>query len=293
VAWLSIRLPTPAARIERLSEELLAAGAQSVTLHDAGDTPVLEPAPGETPLWSHTEVDALFALDVDVAVIRTALDTAFDGAPPSFDVRFIEDVDWTRAWRSHATPRLFGDRLWILPCDAPAPRDARAMVRLDPGLAFGTGEHATTALCLEWLARRDLTGRTIVDFGSGSGILGIAAIALGAQYVTAIDHDPQALIATRANATYNGIALHRLRVVMPDEMPPTPHDIVLANILAGPLTTLAPVLTAWVRPRGALVMSGMLAHQLDAVVHCYDQFAFERAQIRDSWVLVEGTKAGG
>ena len=290
MAWLSVRLTVPAARIELLSDALFELGAQSVSLRDAADTPVLEPAPGETPLWPRADIEALFDLGADVAAIRARLDVAFPLEVESVDVRFLEDADWSSTWRDHAPARCFGGRLWVAPRDADVPAGA-VVLRLDPGLAFGTGGHATTALCLEWLASRCIDGWSVVDYGAGSGILGIAALLLGAARVVAIDHDPQALVATRDNATYNGVAAARLTISAPDELPTTPHDLVLANILAGPLTSLAPTLTRWVKPGGRLVMSGMLAHQVDAVLARYPDFRFESPQVRDSWAMVEGTKA--
>ena len=206
---------------------------------------------------------------------------------------FVEDADWSQTWRDHAIRYCFGGRLWVVPRDAETPDDDAVVLRLDPGLAFGTGGHATTAMCLEWLAKHDLAGHSVVDFGAGSGILGIAALLLGALDVIAVDHDPQARLATQANATYNDIGLEQLRVMAPDDLATTTHDLVLANILAGPLMTLAPVLTGLIKPGGALVMSGMLAHQLDAVLVHYPGFRFAAAQVRDSWVMVEGTRTGG
>ena len=291
MAWLGIRLTVPSERIERLSDALLELGAQSVALRDAADAPVFEPAPGETPWWPRVDVDALFELDADTAVIRARLDADFPLEVESVDVRFVEDADWSRTWREHAPVRRFGERLWIVPRDASATIRDGVVLRLDPGLAFGTGGHATTALCLEWLATHRIDRWSVVDYGAGSGILAIAALLLGADRAVAIDHDPQALVATRTNATYNGVAAHRLTVSAPDELPTTPHDLVLANILAGPLTTLAPTLTRWLKPGGRLVMSGMLTHQVDAVLAHYPEIRFESAQVCDSWAMVEGTKA--
>jgi len=295
MAWLSIRLSVPAARVDALCDTLLDAGAQSVTVGDAGDVPVFEPGPGETPLWPQAELNALFPLEIDVGTVRARLlaELGHAIAQTRLDVRFVEDVDWSQTWRDHAIRYCFGGRLWVVPRDAETPDDDAVVLRLDPGLAFGTGGHATTAMCLDWLAQHDLAGYSVVDFGAGSGILGIAALLLGAVEVIAVDHDPQARLATQANATYNGIGVDQLRVMAPDGLPSTTHDLVLANILAGPLMTLAPVLTGLIKPDGALVMSGMLAHQLDAVLAQYPGFRFAAAQVRDSWVMVEGTRTGG
>ncbi len=290
----------PAARIDALCDALAGAGALSITLCDAADAPVYEPAPGETPMWAHTELDALFPLDVQLGVVRDRL-AAELGVPCErtlLDVRFVEDADWSQSWRNHAVEYCFGDRLWVVPRDAATPRsvgpgDTKAVLRLDPGLAFGTGSHATTAMCLDWLVGHALTKWSVVDYGAGSGILGIAALLLDAATVVAVDHDEQARLATRANGTYNGIASKRLRVIAPDELAKAPHDLVLANILAEPLIALAPTLTALVRPGGSLVLSGMLARQLGDVVAAYPDFAFEPADERDSWIMIEGIRAGG
>lgn len=295
MAWLSVRLSVASLRIEALCDALTDAGALSITLRDAGDVPVLEPGPGETPLWPQAEIDALFPLDADLAGVRERLTQELGRSieHASLDVRFVEDSDWSQTWRNHTVEYRFGDRLWVVPRDAVAPRGAEAVLRLDPGLAFGTGSHATTAMCLEWLATHPIDGWSVVDYGAGSGILGIAALLLGASYVAAVDHDEQARLATRANATYNDVASQRLRIFAPDELATTPHDLVLANILAGPLMTLAPLLAALVRPGGVLVMSGLLEHQAGDVLERYPQFRFAPLIVRDSWVMVEGTKTGG
>jgi ribosomal protein L11 methyltransferase len=295
MAWLSIRLSLPAARVEALADLLTALGAESVAVRDAANAPVLEPAPGEMPLWPQAELDALFPLDSDVASIRAQLTEELGESRKRvpLDVRFVQDADWLLTWRNHAVEHCFGGRLWVLPCDAPMPADDAAVLRIDPGLAFGTGGHATTAMCLDWLARRRVDGWSVVDYGAGSGILGIAALLLGAGHAVCVDHDPQACLATRANATYNGIASERITIIAPDGLAMTSHDLVLANILAGPLMTLAPVLTRLVRPGGALVMSGVLDHQLDAVTAHYPGFRFEPAQVRESWVMVQGIRTRG
>ncbi len=293
MAWLSIRLSLPAARIETLSDLLMELGAESVAVRDAGDEPVLEPAPGATPLWPHAELDALFPLEVDLAALRDGLHSELDAHAATLDVRFVEDADWSHTWRNYAIEHCFDDRLWVLPRDAPLPSGKAAVLRIDPGLAFGTGGHATTAMCLEWIARRRIDGWSVVDYGAGSGILGIAALLLGARHVVAVDHDPQACLATRANATYNGVASERITIITPDGLERTTHDLVLANILAGPLVSLAPMLTQLVRPGGALVMSGMLVHQLETVTSHYPDFTFEPPQIRDDWVMVQGIRSRG
>lgn len=294
MAWLSIRLSLPAARIETLSDLLMDLGAESVAVRDAGDVPVLEPAPGTTPLWPQAELDALFPLEVDLAALRMRLHSALgDTHAGGLDVRFVEDADWSHTWRKYSIEHCFGGRLWVLPRDAHLPGGRTTVLRIDPGLAFGTGGHATTAMCLEWIARQHIDGWSVVDYGAGSGILGIAALLLGARHVVAVDHDPQACLATRANATYNGVVSERITIITPDGLERTTHDLVLANILAGPLVSLAPMLTQLVRPGGALVMSGMLAHQLETVTSHYPDFTFEPPQTRDDWVMVQGIRSRG
>ena len=293
--WLRVRLTMSADRVDRLSDALLDAGAQSLTVTDAGDVPVLEPGPGETPLWPRAELAALFALEVDVDALRAVLTAELGDnfVPTQLDVEFIADADWSQTWRNHAIERCFEGCLWVVPRDADPTRYHVPVLRLDPGLAFGTGGHATTALCLEWLARHRLDGASAVDYGAGSGILGIAALLLGAAHVIAVDHDPQARLATQDNATYNDVAVDRLTVIAPEALLLKPHNLVMANILAGPLVKLAPVLTALTRPGGTLVMSGMLEHQLDDVLPHYPAFRFAKPALRESWAMVQGTKTGG
>ncbi len=237
-------------------------------------------------MWPVVDVDALFTLDTDLRGLRERLRSALD--PKRMTARSRCASSRTQIGPNVAqltrTTYCFGGRLWVVPRDAAAP--ARGVVlRLDPGLAFGTGGHATTALCLEWLAGRSVRDWSVVDYGAGSGILGIAALLLGADHVTAVDHDPQALVATTANATYNGIAPTRLEVVAPDAVTRTTHDLVLANILAGPLMSLAPQLTELVKPGGKLVMSGLLIHQVDAVMAHYPRF-----DLRPRWCAILGDR---
>jgi ribosomal protein L11 methyltransferase len=294
MGWLSIRLHSAAARVEALCDLLDAAGAVAVTLEGGSGGEVLEPAPGEMPLWPVADVDALFDLDCDVAALKERLAAAaLHDADVPLEVRFVEDADWSRTWRDFAQAYCFGQRLWVVPRDASAPAAGGVVLRLDPGLAFGTGSHPTTALCLEWLATRMPSGIDVVDYGAGSGILGIAAILLGARRVVAIDHDPQARLATRDNATYNGVPTAQLEVM--DVAAPIPGhcDLVIANILAGPLIALAPRLTALLKPGGTLVLSGVLDRQLDDVLASYPGLEFGEPCLREAWAMVEGTKRSG
>jgi ribosomal protein L11 methyltransferase len=294
MGWLSIRLRSAAPRVAALCDLLDAAGAVAVTLGSGSSGEVLEPAPGEMPLWPVADVDALFDLDLDVAALSERLAAAaLHDADVPLEVRFVEDADWSRTWRDFAQAYCFGQRLWVVPRDASPPDPGGVVLRLDPGLAFGTGSHPTTALCLEWLATRMPSGIDVVDYGAGSGILGIAAILLGAHRVVAIDHDRQARLATRNNATYNGVPTAQLEVM--DVAAPVPghYDLVLANILAGPLIALAPRLAALLKPGGTLVLSGVLECQLDEVLASYPDLEFGEPCLREAWVMVEGTKTSG
>ena len=261
-------------------------GAASVTLLDAGDDPVLEPAPGATPLWPTIEMRALFAQDADRERLGAALSLLAPGiAPPGFSI--VADRAWEREWLVDFKPMRFGKRLWICPGGQPVDAADAVRVELDPGLAFGTGTHATTALCLTWLESNNLEGRVLVDYGCGSGILGIAALKLGAHRVHAIDIDPQAQTATRSNAARNGVS-DRLAFDMP---PPGTADVLVANILAGPLVDLAASLQELMLPRSELALSGILLDQVETVTAAYRPwFDIGLTGSRDGWALLSGRR---
>ncbi|MBK1723354.1 50S ribosomal protein L11 methyltransferase [Thiocystis violacea] len=289
--WLQLKFQVPQSEAEVTESALEAAGALSVTLGDAGDEPQLEPGPGETPLWSEVVVSALFEADAasQALVDRLAAGIAArTGTAPT--VERIEDQVWERVWLDDFKPTRFGTRLWVCPHGQPTDAKDAVVVWLDPGLAFGTGHHATTAMCLEWLDGADVAGKTVLDFGCGSGILAIAALKLGAARAVAVDHDPQAIDATRDNAAANGVAEH-LDVYLPDEAPDMTYDVVLANILAGPLVALAPRLIERMRPGAALVLSGVLADQADAVCAAYTEVVdLDPPRIREDWVSIAGSR---
>jgi ribosomal protein L11 methyltransferase len=284
--FLQLTLPIGSADPAPFEDALLAAGASSITLEDAGDDPVLEPPPGATPLWPHVRIKALF----DSAVNRDALCASF----PDATFEQIEDRAWEREWLKDFHPMRFGERLWICPGGQRPPLEAAGavpcLIQLDPGLAFGTGTHPTTALCLEWLDAAQLQGRFVVDYGCGSGVLAIAALKLGAAGALAIDIDPQALLATRDNAARNGVAEH-LTVAAPEVAHSAPADILLANILAEPLLELAPAFAARVRTAGCVVLSGILQSQAEAVASRYAAwFDMRPATTRDDWALLYGLR---
>jgi ribosomal protein L11 methyltransferase len=285
VPFLQLSLSIGAADPEPFEEALLAAGATSITLQDAADDPVLEPAPGTTPLWPRVRVTALFDTSVDTSALLRAF--------PDAKVDVLEDRAWEREWLKDFRPMRFGRRLWICPGGQSVPaseqRSDACVIELDPGLAFGTGTHATTALCLEWLDGASLAGRTIIDYGCGSGVLAIAALKLGAAQAWAVDIDPQALLATRNNAERNGVG-GRLRVGLPTELPST-ADVVLANILAEPLLQLAPTFAALLPAEKQLVLSGILRNQAAAVASRYAAwFHIASEGVRDDWVRLDGVR---
>lgn len=267
-------------------------GAMAVTLAEIGDHPVLEPAVGETPLWPEVEVRGLFEPGTPAERLRAVISLA-PGVESRDRVALgpIADRDWVRAWMDRFGPLQFGHGLWIVPTHCQAPDPEATIVRLDPGLAFGTGTHPSTRLCLEWIDGADLRSARVVDFGCGSGILGIAAALRGAREVLAVDNDPQALLATAENARRNGMG-DVIRTVAAEEFEALAADVVLANILAGTLIELAPVLGALVRPGGALVLAGILEAQAAAVAAAYaDRFPAMQATPLEGWVCLSGRAA--
>lgn len=277
--------------LESLFERL---GALSVTLTDAGDEPQLETAPGEERIWSETIVTGLFAGDTDKVSLEAAIRSAIGqlGIMAELTLEPLEDQDWERAWMENFHPMQFGEHLWIVPRDRQPPADAvdPVVVFLDPGLAFGSGTHPTTALCLQWLDSQDITGKRLVDFGCGSGILAIAALKLGAGSAFGIDHDPQALIASEQNAQENGVA-GRLSLTESNAPVGAQADIVIANILASILIDLAEQIGSLVRPGGQIALSGILAEQAAAVMAAYSgSFELETPREQEGWVLIAGRK---
>ncbi len=290
--WLQLTLEALDHAPEQLEDALLQAGALAVTLEDGGDQPVLEPAPGETPLWAHTRITGLFDAQTDIEVVKRQL-RRFLHTPdlPECRLTALEERDWVRVWLDHFHPMRFGRRLWICPTCQTPPDPEAVNIRLDPGLAFGTGAHPSTALCLEWLDSADLRGQTLLDYGCGSGILAIAAAKLGAQRVWAVDIDPQALMASDDNAAENEVE-DRIELADPSELPATlTVDILIANILAGVLIRLAPELARRVKPGGRLALAGILEAHADAVHAVFNRdFIFGSRRQREDWVLLEGRR---
>jgi ribosomal protein L11 methyltransferase len=264
-------------------------GAQSVNLGDAGEQPLLETPPDSQQLWHQTRVSALFGGGQDPIQLRASLASFLD-AELVARLRWerIEDRIWERVWLDHFKPMPFGQHLWVCPAGETIDQKDAVVVQLDPGLAFGTGTHPTTALCLEWLDAQPLSGKTIIDYGCGSGILAIAALKLGASRAVAVDYDQQALIASRDNARKNSVA-ERLIACLPDQIPDSGFDLLVANILAGPLIELAPVFAQLLRPGAHFALSGILTEQQADVASSYRPFAnLAPPRQRQEWMLLSG-----
>lgn len=283
-------LELPGSDLVRAEDACTRLGAIAVSLADAGDEPLLEPAPGETPVWQAVRLRALFNVSANPGLAAATLAVVLGLPPGAISIEHVEDRAWEREWLKDFRPMRFGRRLVVAPAgqrpDAPAP----VILELDPGLAFGTGTHATTALCLEWLDGRIQGGERVLDYGCGSGILALAALKLGAREALAFDIDPQALTATRENAAKNGLA-SRVEVAERMEAGTGAFDIVLANILAGPLIELAPRLARLARPGGEIVLAGLLSHQATEVAQAYAPwFDIDPNAERDGWTLLAGRR---
>ncbi len=287
--WLQLKFDTTPDQAEQVSDLLSELGSAAVTFEDAKDQPIFEPDPGETRLWNATRVVGLFDADWDMkSVIEQLHEQLGSDRIHHLRVDPLEDKDWERAWMEGFKPIRCGERLWICPSWHTPETDNAVNVMLDPGLAFGTGTHPTTWLCLEWLDAHPPTGKTAIDFGCGSGILAVAAALLGATHVSAVDHDPQAILATNDNAEKNHVR-DRIDACLPQQFQSEPVDLMLANILANPLIELAPQLAALVKPSGQIVLSGILLDQAQAVSDRYKEW-FEMAPmtIKEEWVRLDG-----
>ncbi|MCA2016993.1 50S ribosomal protein L11 methyltransferase [Vibrio tritonius] len=291
--WIQIKLNATNENAEAIGDMLMEeTGALSVTFLDAKDTPVFEPLPGETRLWGDTDVLALYDAEIDTAQVLAQIEASPLLADDfAHKVEQIEDKDWEREWMDNFHPMKFGERLWICPSWRDIPEPDAVNVMLDPGLAFGTGTHPTTALCLQWLDSLDLSGKTVIDFGCGSGILAIAAIKLGAAKVIGIDIDPQALQASKDNAARNGVE-DQIEVYLPQNQPEgLVADVVVANILAGPLRELSPVIKSLIKPNGQLAMSGVLDTQAEDVANYYrDELNIDPIVEMQEWCRITGRK---
>lgn len=291
MAWteISVRVSRGnASLVENLFQDQ---GALALTLTDDADDPVLEPGVGETPLWPSVCVTALFdATSPTEPLCRLLGLVPGIDRPQQVEIHTLDDQQWERVWLDRFKPMRFGRDLWVSPGEQAVPEEAVHVLRLDPGLAFGTGTHPTTRLCLEWMDGHDFSGQAVVDYGCGSGVLGIVAAIKGATTVFCVDNDPQALTASRDNAERNKVE-DIIRTTLPEDFTPDTADVVLANILAGPLIDLAPVLLSSLRPGGLLVLSGILEAQADEVVAAYRPSTGALSLFEDNgWVRLDGCK---
>ncbi len=289
MTWHQITVTTNKETAPDVADLFSELGAVAVTFADAEDRPVYEPPPGETVIWDRTQVVALFEMDTEPDLIHPVLMNQFGATLEGWTVEIIEDQVWERVWMEYYHPMLFADRLWVCPTGQEIHEPDKACLILDPGLAFGTGTHATTALCLEWLAKQNLTNQQIIDYGCGSGILGIAGLLLGAHDVLAVDIDEQALTATRDNARKNAVT-EQIQTFFPDQLPVLKNDIVLANILAQPLCDLAATIAALVKEDGCLVLSGILREQAEQVMSAYRALGIEFSEpvFQEDWCRLDG-----
>jgi ribosomal protein L11 methyltransferase len=292
VTWLQLRLDTRPDAVQVLENRMLATGSVAVTMEDNADQPVLEPAVGETPLWGHIRLTGLYPADTDMKAVLATFPSGQLTAT-NHRVEILEDKDWEREWMQHYQPMQFGQRLWVCPSWLPPPDPGAVNLLLDPGLAFGTGTHPTTALCLAELESMSLDGQVAVDYGCGSGILAVAALKRGATQVLGVDNDPQARAASRDNAQRNSIEPERLDLALPGayDQPAWEQraDTVIANILAGPLVELSPILLGFLRPEGTLMLSGLLDSQADALCNHYAPLIeLHVAGEKDGWVCLRG-----
>ena len=285
--WIQLRINTTNEFAEEISEQLEQSGAVSVTFQDTYDNPIFEPLPGETKLWGNTDVVGLYDAQTNTDELKAILNLE----QYSYKIEQLEDKDWEREWMDNFHPMQFGQRLWICPSWRDVPDPNAVNVMLDPGLAFGTGTHPTTALCLTWLESLDLKNKLVIDYGCGSGILAIAALKLGAKRVIGIDIDPQAIQASNDNAQRNGVN-DKLELYLAKDIPDNLQaDVVVANILAGPLKELEPQINKLVKSHGELGLSGILATQSSSVCSAYQtHFDLDPVVEQDEWCRITGKK---
>ncbi len=288
--WTQIAFDLEADACPRVEDILERSGVLAITYLDPGGRPVLEPEAGDPVLWPRVRMVALLEESAAIGSIWAQLCAHLGFAPSGWSVETVQDRPWERVWLDECVPLRFGNRLWVIPAGLEAPVSEAVNVRLDPGLAFGSGTHPSTALCLEWLAEFQPCGCSVVDYGCGSGILAVAALCLGACIAYGVDNDAQALVASRDNAGRNGVS-SRLRLFAAAGPAPPAADLVMANILARLLCSLAPELTRLTRPGGTLVLAGILQDQIDTVADAFaGAFKFELPRMRDGWACLIGRR---
>lgn len=295
--WLQIHITVEQAQVDFTETLLSSLGAVSVTLDDAENQDLLEPLPGETPLWNKVIVTGIYAQEdheeIDVAALETFIRTQLPTAPMKSE--FLEDQVWERSWMDYYEPIQIGEKYWIVPEWLEPPEADAVNIKLDPGLAFGTGNHASTFLCLQWLGKTDVKDKIVIDYGCGSGILGVAALLLGAKKVYATDIDPQAVLATKQNAELNGV-LENLYVELPEEFNETfkaqQADVLVANILAGPLMSLAEEFSTLIKSEGEFALAGVIEEQVADVSSVYSEF-FDIVEVEkreENWCRISGSR---
>ncbi|MBO1923817.1 50S ribosomal protein L11 methyltransferase [Thiomicrorhabdus sp. 6S3-12] len=292
MAWIQINVTVEEALAEPLSDAFMECESASVTFEDAEDQPIFEPEIGTTPIWQNTKVTALFDAEVNgKAIIEQVKSMLPAVAEHHFRIEALEDKDWIREWMDQFKPMLFGERLWIVPSWSEKPDPTAVNLMLDPGLAFGTGTHPTTAMCLTWLDQNPPQGKTVIDYGCGSGVLALAAQKLGAAEVKGTDIDPQAIQASEQNAQRNDEQIHFALV---KDFDSEPVDLLVANILSGPLKELAEEFQRLVKNGGQLVLSGLLQTQAQELQEHYKTFGFDLDQLEtlDEWACLSGRKNG-
>lgn len=295
MAWWQISVESTAAELEQTEDNLLQLGAVAITLGDAKNEPLYEPLPGDNPIWQYATVTGLFAQQQPLADLYNALIQRLpEHQIGSVKKSVVDDQDWSRTHLQHFKPIQCADKLWIVPSWHQAPDPSAVNIQLDPGLAFGTGGHATTALCLEWLGDNNIRGQSVIDYGCGSGILAIAAYKLGASALYAVDIDPQALEASRENAGRNGIDPVLLNISLPEQLNTSAVDLLVANILSRPLVALSTKFASLVKPGGRILLSGILESQAEDIELAYQPY-FELHPIcaREGWIRVSGTRKNG
>lgn len=295
--WLQIHITVDQAQVDYTETLLSSLGAVSVTLDDAENQELLEPLPGETPLWNKVIVTGIYAQEDDEEINVVALETFIKAQMPEAPLRseFMEDQEWERTWMDAYEPIQIAEKYWIVPQWMEAPEPDAVNIKLDPGLAFGTGNHASTFLCLQWLGKTDVKDKIVIDYGCGSGILGVAALLLGAKKVYATDIDPQAVHATQQNAELNGV-LDNLYVGLPEEFNETfknqKADVFVANILASPLMALAPEFSTLIKSEGEFALAGVIKEQVDDVSAVYSEFfdILDVEEREEYWCRISGKR---
>lgn len=292
MSWQKLSLNLSASLVEILSDMLHEAGALAVTLESTATEELFEPPPNATPLWAHTTLHALFETSDDLAKLIPLLAIAVYPSTFSYQVSLVANQDWQKNCRDIFQPLCFANKLWVCPSWSDLPNDGKPYVTLDPGLAFGTGSHPTTQLCLTWLAKHIKGGEYVIDYGCGSGILSLAALKLGAKKVWAVDRDSQAIEATLENVKRNGVQSSAIEAMLPENLPSIQANILIANILANPLIMLAPVFADLLQSSGEIAISGLLKEQASSVSQAYKEcFDLLEPTFQEEWALLEGVKS--